>query len=42
MAGQAKITSAGGWFHSGWYPVGYVLLRGPTQWAWRKVWALLP
>jgi RND family efflux transporter MFP subunit len=42
MAGQAKITSAGGWFHSGWYPVGYVLLRTPTQWAWRKAWALLP
>ena len=42
MAGQAKITSAGGWFHSGWYPVGYMLLRAPTQWAWRKAWALLP
>jgi RND family efflux transporter MFP subunit len=42
MAGQAKITSAGGWFHSGWYPVGYVLLRSPLQWVWRKAWALLP
>ena len=42
MAGQAKITSAGGWFHSGWYPVGYVLLRSPAQWAWRKAWALMP
>ena len=42
MAGQAKITSAGGWFHSGWYPLGYVLLRAPAQWAWRKAWALLP
>jgi RND family efflux transporter MFP subunit len=42
MAGQAKITSAGGWFHSGWYPLGYVLLRAPTEWAWRKAWALLP
>ena len=42
MAGQAKISSAGGWFHSGWYPLGYVLLRAPTQWAWRKAWALLP
>ncbi len=42
MAGQAKITSAGGWFHSGWYPVGYALLRTPAQWAWRKGWALLP
>jgi RND family efflux transporter MFP subunit len=42
MAGQAKITSVGGWFHSGWYPLGYVLLRSPCQWAWRKAWALLP
>jgi RND family efflux transporter MFP subunit len=42
MAGQAKISSAGGWFHSGWYPVGYVLLRSPTRWAWRKAWTLLP
>ena len=42
MAGQAKITSTGGWFHSGWYPVGYVLLRAPTRWVWRKAWALLP
>jgi len=42
MAGQAKITSTGGWFHSGWYPLGYVLLRSPIQWAWRKAWALLP
>jgi GAF domain-containing protein len=42
MAGQAKITSAGGWFHSGWYPVGYVLLRAPAQWAWRKAWAWMP
>ena len=42
MAGQAKITSAGGWFHSGWYPVGYLLLRTPTQWIWRKAWALVP
>jgi RND family efflux transporter MFP subunit len=42
MAGQAKISAAGGWFQSGWYPVGYVALRSPTRWAWRKVWALLP
>jgi GAF domain-containing protein len=42
MAGQAKISSTGGWFHSGWYPLGYVLLRVPTNWAWRKAWALLP
>lgn len=42
MAGQAKITAAGGWFRSGWYPVGYVLLRAPTRWAWRKAWSLVP
>ena len=42
MVGQAKITGAGGWFESGWYPVGYVLLRAPTRWLWRKGWALLP
>ena len=42
MAGQAKISCTGGWFHSGWYPLGYVLLRVPTDWAWRKAWALLP
>jgi RND family efflux transporter MFP subunit len=42
MAGQAKITAAGGWFHSGWYPVGYVLLRTPTRWAWGKAWSWLP
>ncbi len=42
MAGQAKITGAGGWFESGWYPIGYVALRAPTRWLWRKVWALLP
>jgi RND family efflux transporter MFP subunit len=42
MAGQAKITGAGGWFQSGWYPVGYMALRSPTRWAWRKIWALLP
>jgi hypothetical protein len=42
MAGQAKITGSGGWFQSGWYPVGYVLLRTPTRWVWRKIWSLLP
>jgi len=42
MAGQAKITGAGGWFGSGWYPVGYVALRPPARWFWRKAWALLP
>jgi RND family efflux transporter MFP subunit len=42
MVGQAKITGAGGWFQSGWYPIGYVALRTPTRWIWRKGWALLP
>ena len=42
MAGQAKITAGGGWFKSGWYPVGFVMLRAPTSWAWRKVWSLIP
>jgi len=42
MAGRAKITAQGGWFDSGWYPVGYVLLRSPTSWMWRKIWTWLP
>jgi len=42
MVGQAKITSAGGWFESGWYPIGYVMLRSPAAWVWRKAWALWP
>lgn len=42
MVGQAKITAAGGWFQSGWYPVGYVLFRGPARWIWTKVWSWLP
>lgn len=42
MAGRAKITAAGGWFQSGWYPVGYVVLRSPARWAWRKAWTWLP
>jgi hypothetical protein len=42
MVGRAKITAAGGWFESGWYPSGYVLLRDPARWAWRKLWTWLP
>jgi len=42
MAGRAKISAAGGWFDSGWYPVGYVLLRAPASWVWRKLWTWLP
>jgi RND family efflux transporter MFP subunit len=42
MVGRAKITAAGGWFQSGWYPVGYVVLRSPARWAWRTIWTWLP
>ncbi|MGH9702703.1 MAG: efflux RND transporter periplasmic adaptor subunit, partial [Candidatus Acidiferrales bacterium] len=42
MAGRGKITAAGGWFHTGWYPVGYVILRTPVDWTWEKVWSWLP
>jgi RND family efflux transporter MFP subunit len=42
MAGRARISGGGGWFGSGWYPVGYVLLRSPVRWLWEKVWGYLP
>jgi RND family efflux transporter MFP subunit len=44
MVGRAKITASGGpeWFESGWYPSGYVILRDPARWAWRKLWTWLP
>ena len=42
MVGRAKITAQGGWFDSGWYPVGYVLLRSTASWMWRTVWTWLP
>jgi len=42
MVGRARIRASGGWFQSGWYPVGYTLLRSPFQWAWQKAWALMP
>jgi GAF domain-containing protein len=42
MVGQAKITAAGGWFQTGWYPVGYILFRSPARWVWTKVWSWLP
>jgi RND family efflux transporter MFP subunit len=42
MAGRARIRAGGGWFESGWYPVGYVLFRTPVRWAWKKAWSLLP
>jgi len=42
MVGRARIRSGGGWFDSGWYPVGYVILRSPFRWIWQKAWAWLP
>jgi RND family efflux transporter MFP subunit len=42
MVGRARIRAGGGWFQSGWYPVGYTLLRSPFQWVWQKAWALMP
>jgi hypothetical protein len=42
MVGRAKITARGGWWESGWYPIGYVVLRDPARWAWRKAWTWLP
>lgn len=42
MAGRARIVARGGWFQSGWYPVGYVVLRAPFRWAWEKMWSWLP
>lgn len=42
MVGRARIGAGGGWFGSGWYPVGYVLLRSPFRWAWQKIWGFLP
>jgi GAF domain-containing protein/multidrug resistance efflux pump len=42
MAGRARISAGGGWFGSGWFPIGYVLLRPPVRWLWEKVWGYLP
>jgi GAF domain-containing protein/biotin carboxyl carrier protein len=42
MVGRARVQAGGGWFHTGWYPVGYVILRAPFRWVWQKAWALLP
>ncbi len=42
MVGRARIQSQGGWFGSGWYPIGYAILRSPFRWIWQKVWAVLP
>jgi RND family efflux transporter MFP subunit len=42
MVGRARVHAGGGWFHSGWYPIGYVILRSPFRWVWQKAWAWLP
>jgi len=42
MAGRARILAAGGWFGTGWYPIGYALLRSPARWIWEKLWGWLP
>ncbi|HKW87548.1 MAG TPA: GAF domain-containing protein [Candidatus Acidoferrales bacterium] len=42
MVGGAKILAGGGWFSSGWYPIGYVMFRSPARWAWEKAWSWLP
>ena len=42
MAGRARIRAGGGWFGSGWYPVGYALLRDPFRWAWQEIWVWMP
>ncbi|HEV2386665.1 MAG TPA: GAF domain-containing protein [Candidatus Acidoferrales bacterium] len=42
MVGQSKITAAGGYFGSGWYSTGYVLLRVPARWVWERLWAWWP
>ncbi len=42
MVGRARIRAGGGWFGSGWYPVGYALLRDPFRWAWQEIWMWLP
>jgi RND family efflux transporter MFP subunit len=42
MVGRARIHAGGGWFESGWYPVGYPLLRSPFRWLWQKAWSWMP
>jgi RND family efflux transporter MFP subunit len=42
MVGNAKVLAAGGWFSSGWYPLGYSLFRAPFRWTWEKIWSWLP
>jgi RND family efflux transporter MFP subunit len=42
MVGRARIRAGGGWFGSGWYPVGFALLRDPFRWLWQEVWIWMP
>ena len=42
MAGRARIEARGGWFGSGWYPVGYAMFRSPVRWMWREAWSWIP
>jgi RND family efflux transporter MFP subunit len=42
MVGRARVRAGGGWFQSGWYPIGYVIFRAPFRWFWQKVWSWLP
>ena len=42
MVGRARVSASGGYFDSGWYSVGYVILRAPFRWLWQKAWAWAP
>jgi RND family efflux transporter MFP subunit len=42
MVGRARIRASGGWFGSGWYPVGFALLRDPFRWFWQEIWIWMP
>ncbi|MFZ3216449.1 MAG: GAF domain-containing protein [Candidatus Acidiferrales bacterium] len=42
MVGRARVHARGGWFDSGWYPVGYTLLRSPFRWLWEELWGWMP
>jgi RND family efflux transporter MFP subunit len=42
MVGRVRVRAAGGWLGSGWYPIGYALLRDPFRWIWQKIWGWLP
>jgi RND family efflux transporter MFP subunit len=42
MVGRARIQAGGGWFSSGWFPIGYVMFRSPGRWLWEKIWSWLP